>query len=117
MRLRYFMKKIIEKIKNWWKGSEAEYDQDRVTGHLTLTKPAYRHWLARLIDFIVGAPTATWKAILKNPNVFITQLFAFAAIVLAAASLYLQFYKDDDEYKRCTVTNTDQHFFTMKCEK
>ena len=108
---------MIEKIKKWWNGREAELDQDQVTGRITEIRPAYRHWLPRLISFIINSPKLIWVAILKNPNVFLTQLFAFIAIVLAASSLYLQFYKGDDEHKRCTVTNSDQYFITVKCEK
>jgi len=59
MRLRYFMKRIIEAIKNWWHGKDTfqEYNQyDHAFFPMPFNK---KHWTSRLAHWIVSLFTNT----------------------------------------------------------
>lgn len=108
---------IFDKIKKWYRGDDGEPEFNFEFQVYEYKKQPKRHWLAKWIGFIVGLWLSTWRAILRNPNLFITQLFALTAIFLSATSIYLQFYKDDDKYQSCSITHTDKNTVNIKCKK
>lgn len=111
------MKRIIKVIKDWYKGDDGEPEFNFEFQIYEYSGQPYRHWTAKLASYLWEPIAAIWRAILRNPNVFITQLFAFLALVLATTSLYLQFYKNDEKYDRCTITSTSENTVNIKCRK
>lgn len=108
---------LWDKIKKWYKGDDGNPELNFELQQYEYQRPPKRHWLAKAINKFIDIVIFTWRLILKNPNIFITQLFAFLAIVLAAASLYLQFNKNDENYQRCAITSTDKDSVDIKCRK
>ena len=117
MRLRCFMKRIIKAIQDWYRGDNGEYEYNFELQVYEYARQPYRHWTAKVASYFWEPLAAIWRAISRNPNTFITQLFAFLALVLAATSLYLQFYKNDKKYDRCTITSTSENTVNIKCRK
>lgn len=111
------MSKIIELIKAWYKGDDGEPEYNYDDQIYECKRPPKRHWTAQLVEFLVIPFVFAYKSIAKNPNIFVTQLFALIALIIAACTLYLQIKEDDDKYNRCIITSTDKNTVNIECSK
>ncbi|ENX48282.1 hypothetical protein F886_00083 [Acinetobacter sp. NIPH 542] len=108
---------LIKKIKTWYKGDPGLIDSNPATGIDTVIREPYRHWVAKLLSYPVGFFLFLIDSIKRHPSAFISQTLAVIAIVVSCLSIYLQFYVDDDEYKRCTITHSNNQEITLNCKK
>ncbi|HAV3663709.1 TPA: hypothetical protein JIF02_003874 [Acinetobacter baumannii] len=109
--------KIIENIKAWYKGDPGDMRWDPRTDTYVGTRKPSKHWAANLLSHLADFFFLIAKSIKKHPSTFITQLLAFIAILVSCFSIYIQYYVDDDEYKRCTIAHTNNQEITLKCKK
>lgn len=109
--------KVFSKIKTWYLGGPGDMEWDPLTETYLGTRKPSKHWTAKLLSHLVDFSLLIAKSIKKHPSAFITQLLAFIAILVSIFSIYLQFYIDDDKYKRCSITNSNQNEITLNCKK
>ncbi|MFV5193116.1 hypothetical protein ACMXYY_13400 [Acinetobacter courvalinii] len=108
---------IKEKIKRWYMGDPGDMRWDPVHEVFHGTRYPSKHWTAKLLSHLVVFFLLISKSIKKPPSTFIAQLLAFIAILVSIFSIYLQFYVDDDKYKRCTITHSNNQEITLNCKK
>ncbi|CAA0160609.1 hypothetical protein ACOUGK_17850 [Acinetobacter baumannii] len=109
--------KILNKFKAWYKGDPGDMRWDPRTDTYVGTREPSKHWTAKVLSYFVDFSLLIAKSIKKHPSAYITQLLAFIAILVSCFSIYLQYYVDDDEYKRCTIAHTNNQEIALKCKK
>ena len=112
------MKKIISVIKTWYRGDYGDPEYNFVTQEYEFKRTPYRHWTAKATEMLLITPYLyVWRAFRKNPNLILTQVSTFLAIVIAALSLYLQIKDDKIEHKQCKITGSENNTVSIQCIK
>lgn len=117
MRLGCFMKKIIQTIKDWYRGDDGEPEFNFVTQEYEYKRAPKRHWLAIIISKPVGLFKTILLAIRRNLNTFTTQFFAFLIVILTAGSFYYQYHINNQKHERCPETQADKKSVNIECGK
>lgn len=107
---------MFDKVKKWWKGTDAIRSQDQMTGQLRIIKPAKRPLIVYIANNTLIALKNIYLFFIKEWKALIPILFTILNFIYAH-SIDQANKKNNEEYKRCKVQTESNKNVIIKCLK